>query len=328
MPSPLENDLKRLDGLAFRQREIFGPLVESFHGALPKLRKHPDFPKLERVYGWVLAPRTLWPLRVDGLVVVLIKVLSSRKALHPELKLVVDFLGEPPSLKVQAVVAAQEFVVQAGNYESLVKSQHKFDEIERNLATNKSLVAEWRQIKTQFDVSKHANRRGVIRRSMVQERNFRPDWKFNWKSEGDRFQAVFDAFCHRWDLYGMEKDKPLLLKLSVNLTPHGTLVMVPSYWSFDGNRDLRWGAIAKLHRARGVQRQGPKMSQGRQERRRDAEKAKRLWDAATKKGLRGYQREHEVMSHFGWPPQTDPSKLRRLLQLAQPKPLRPPLTQM
>lgn len=49
----------------------------------------------------------------------------------------------------------------------------------------------------------------------------------------------------------MEKDKPLLMKVSVNPTPYGTLIFVPRTWSFDARRDLDWGAITRLHRAAG-----------------------------------------------------------------------------
>jgi hypothetical protein len=54
----------------------------------------------------------------------------------------------------------------------------------------------------------------------------------------------------------MEGDRPLLLKLTVNLTPFGTMILIPGYWSFDPKRDLNWKAITALHRARGVQRYG------------------------------------------------------------------------
>ena len=106
---------------------------------------------------------------------------------------------------------------------------------------------------------------------MAQERNFRPkDWSFSWESEAPRFQNVFGAFCHRWDLYGMEWDRPLLLKLTVNLTPYGTIMMVPRYWSFDPRRDLKWKAITRLHRARSAQKQGLKLGSNRAERREEA----------------------------------------------------------
>ena len=56
-------------------------------------------------------------------------------------------------------------------------------------------------------------------------------------------QAVFDAFCMRWNLYGMQGDRPLVTKLSVNLTPHGTMIFIPAYWSFDYKRDVVRAAL-------------------------------------------------------------------------------------
>ena len=36
----------------------------------------------------------------------------------------------------------------------------------------------------------------------------------------------------------MQNDDPLPLKLAVNLTPYGTLIHIPAYWSFDPKRDM------------------------------------------------------------------------------------------
>jgi hypothetical protein len=87
----------------------------------------------------------------------------------------------------------------------------------------------------------------------------REGWAFRWTRTADRFHAVFDVFCQRWHLYGMRGDRPLLLKLTANLTPFGTMIFIPAYWSFDPKRDLNWRAITALHKARGVPRQGPKL---------------------------------------------------------------------
>lgn len=100
--------------------------------------------------------------------------------------------------------------------------------------------------------------KGIVRRWLVQERSFHPGWDFRWETERERFQVAFDAFCHRWNLYGMENERPLLLKLTVNPTPHGLLIMILTYWSFDPKRDLNWSEINRLLEARGVPRQGPK----------------------------------------------------------------------
>jgi hypothetical protein len=163
-------------------------------------------------------------------------------------------------------------------------------------------------------VEKYQNHKQIIRRRPVQERNFRFDWEFRWKTEEDRFLALFDAFCHRWNLYGMEGDKPLLLKLTVNLTPYGTIIFVPSYWSFDPKRDLNWGEITALHKARGVDRQGPKLSAIREARRHDAKRALQFWRKALEAGLKGEARIAWTIKQMGWHPQTDESKLKRLLR--------------
>lgn len=153
---------------------------------------------------------------------------------------------------------------------------------------------------------------------MVQERNFRPDgWEFRWQTIRDRFDLVFDAFCQRWILYGMEGDKPLLQKFSVNVTPFGTMIFIPRYWSFDGRRDIEWGAVNQLHRSREVRRQGEKLGLGELERKREAIKIQRLWHESKHRGLRGEERKSWVIEKMGWLPNNDFSRARRLLQLAK-----------
>jgi hypothetical protein len=132
---------------------------------------------------------------------------------------------------------------------------------------------------------------------------------------------VFDVFCWRWHLYGMRGDEPLLMKLTVNLTPYGTIILIPAYWSFDPKRDLKWRAITALHKARGVRKQGPKLSLSQIALREDAERAWSLWQKAAADGLKGKQRILTVTQQMGWHPKTDESKLRRLLKLVpKPKP--------
>ena len=213
------------------------------------------------------------------------------------------------------MISEYEQRVKAGSYEMLIAAQHKFDWLEGELGKNLELRADWEEIKGLFEVKRHQNASGVIRRRLAQERNFRPvDWKYSRATEEQRFQNVFDVFCHKWDLYGMEGDKPLLLKLTVNITPHGTIIMIPRYWSLDPKRDLKWGAITRLHRMRGVQRQGPKLSAGRVERRQESERARELWGEATEAGLKGQRRIDWVMGRMGWDARTDESRLRRILK--------------
>jgi hypothetical protein len=327
MESGLKADLKRFSRMAFVKASDCTEAIHRFHSLRSKVQRlksqkrkggerkeHADFELLGKVYEWVFVPMSIWPVDVRGLVLHLLDCVEGGKRVDGRATLLCEYLGDAPAREVCEQVAEYEHAVKAGSYESLIEAQYKFDLMERELEENTEFKADWERLKGEFAVEKYRNAKGVIRRRMVQERNFRPrDWKFAWKREAERFQNVFDAFCHRWDLYGMEKDRPLLLKLSVNLTPFSTMVEVPRYWSFDPKRDLKWGAVTRLHRMREVRRQGPKLSPSRAARHKEAALARRLWREATRAGLKGDGRKEWVMERLGWDARTDESRLRRLL---------------
>lgn len=163
-----------------------------------------------------------------------------------------------------------------------------------------------------WDVSRFQDHKGVIRRTLSAERNLRQPFAVNWKKRADRFQAVFDAFCWRWNLYGMQDDKPLLIKLSVNLTPQGTMIFIPAYWSFDAKRDVRWDAVMKLHRARANKMQGSVLAEGLETRRAMAAKLRSLDQEAHRLGLRGDKRHAFLCRKLGLVEGTDPKRISRL----------------
>jgi hypothetical protein len=196
----------------------------------------------------------------------------------------------------------------------MLKQRAKYDEPERALLENAELMKVWNGIKERFDVSKFQNTRGVIRRRVSGERNFREGWKFDWSNERGRFRELFDAMCYKWNLYGMEKDKPLLMKVSVNPTPHGTLIFVPRHLSFDPRRDLDWKLISGLHRARGASKQGPKLSSARNEKIAEARRAQSLWKEAAAKGKKGEARYEYVRERMGRDARADQGWLWRLLK--------------
>jgi len=324
----LAADLERLEGLAFGKVADRRRLVQEFHAVGEQAREHPDYALLKKVYGWVFVPLSLWPIDIEGLLLQMLQDAAAGRELDEKLRLKCGLLQEPPAADVIRMMSEYERNVTGGSYEMLIAAQHKFDQIEQELRANAELKADWAAIKAQFDVDKYRNRIGVIRRRPVQERNFHTaGWKFGWRTEAEQFQNVFDVFCHKWDLYGVQKappnptegnedkeDKPLLLKLTVNITPHGTMIMIPRYWSFDPRRDLKWSQIKNWHGLRSATKQGPKLSVNAIERRREAEKARELWKQATAAGLKGDRRTQWVMERLGWDPRTDESKLRRLVR--------------
>ncbi len=268
--------------------------------------------ELEPLYRWMFVPITLWPFNIQDVFRAFLARISTGKLFDDEMRLLLEVLPASPGEKVRAVVARHEHDVQRGHYEDLVTTTAKFDASEKAVASDPALNLEWNRIKELWNVDGYRDRKGVIRRTLGAERNLREPFSVAWKKRDGRFQAVFDAFCLRWNLYGVQGDTPLLMKLSVNVTPHGTMIFIPAYWSFDYKRDVRWDAVMNLHRARAARRQGPVLAAGRAERKKDAEKLLRLDKEACRRGLKGGRKHEFLCRGLGWVLATSPKRITRL----------------
>lgn len=310
-PPGLQKDLERLGALAFHRLEWAEPDIRRYH-ALRNEAPADVVAPLDVLYRWMFVPITLWPVNVQDVFAYGLAQVSAGKPLDKEIRLLLQVLPTLPSDNVCEVVARHEHDVQRGQYEPLVTTTAKFDAEELIAARNSELKNEWKRIKDTWNVDRFRDRKGVIRRSLSAERNLRQPFSVNWKSRAERFHAVFDAFCLRWNLYGMQGDKPLLIKLSVNLTPHGTMIFIPAYWSFDAKRDVRWDAVMKLHRARAPKKQGAALAAGVEERRAQAVKLKALEHEARLLRLRGEKRHAFLCRGLGFTERTDPKRIARL----------------
>jgi hypothetical protein len=318
MKSALERDLEHLERLAFHRLDECGDLVRCFHQLPQRAKQHQAYALMRMLHPWLVTPFSLWPIDCVGLGYHLLECIRLKRSPDEKLTLLLSFLKKPPAPMEQTAVAAHEHQVRTGDYELFISAKPKFKYKDEMLKEDPEFKADWDAIKSEFDVSKYRDPKGIIRRHMVQERNFRPDgWNFRWHTSKDRFNLVFDAFCQRWILYGMEGDSPLLQKFSVNVTPLGTMIFIPRYWSFDGRRDIAWSAVNKLHRSREVRRQGEKLGSGELARKREAIKAQKLWQQSKQMGLKGEDRKCWLIEQMGWPPNNDFSRARRLLQLAK-----------
>ncbi|PYL08730.1 MAG: hypothetical protein DME33_06560 [Verrucomicrobia bacterium] len=311
----LASDLKRLAALAYRRLENSKDLVEKFH-RLPRT-KHPDSDHLQKLYEWLFVPITLWPVDIEGLFRVgLYRALAGRR-LDNTMILLINLLPPLPSNRTQRAVSEHEHSVQYGNYEPLIRARHKYDNVERLLAEDPAFQAQWNAIKAHFDVKKFTDHKGIIRRRLVTERSMRDYWPVRWTKTADRFHAIFDVFCQRWHLYGMRGDRPLLLKLTANLTPFGTMIFIPAYWSFDPKRDLNWRAITALNKARGVPKQGSKLSANQSAARSEAIRATQVRKEADALKLKGEARTLWMLQKLNRDLRTDERQLRRILTRAR-----------
>ena len=90
------------------------------------------------------------------------------------------------------------------------------------------------------------------------------------------------------------------------------MIHVPSYWSFDPKRDIRWESIARLHRTRVRGRQGSALAEGRAERMKAAEKLRQLDQEALRLGHKGVKKHEFLCAGLGWVPETSPKRITRL----------------
>lgn len=309
MVSALQEDLAKLDALAYRRREAEEEDLRRYYALLRKGKK--VVAPVEALHRWMLIPCTLWPVDIHSLFCVCLDTFEDGAPMDEEMQFLLRHLPEPPSAEVCRVVAEHEHLVWKGGYESLVNSASKFDAEQKKAERNPELLREWEEIKAQWDTSRHTDHKGIIRRSLSGERNLKETFCVNWLEPDQRFQAAFDFFCLRWHLYGMEGDKPLVVKLSVNLTAHGMMMFIPSYWSFDASRDVKWPEVMKLHKARSL-KQGKALAEGYDQRRSDAAKLHKLDTEARCLKLRGEALHEFLCKGLKLDKGTDPKRLARL----------------
>jgi hypothetical protein len=307
----LDLDLKKLHARAFDRAGWAEEALRHYHDAIQKLDAA-AVGQLQGLYRWMFVPPTLWPFNVQDVLESCVADLQKGKRLNRQRRLLLDLLPEPPDETICEAAAEHELQVHKGIYENLVKTQAKYSQNEIAIRNDPQLRRQWARLKTAFKVQNYRDHKGVIRRTMTAERNLRPSFSVNVRRCEEVFQAAFDAFCLRWNLYGMQHDEPLLLKLAVNLTPYGTMIHIPAYWSFDPKRDIRWDAIASLHRVRVPGRQGNALVAGLADRMRAAEKLRRLDLDAIRLGLKGEKKHAFLCAGLGWVPDTSSKRLSRL----------------
>jgi len=310
MTPRLKADLKRLDALAYHRREWSEDTMTRWHDLLRE-RGAAAIAPIRALYEWMFVPVTLWPFSIHDVLDTCLEQVAAGNPLDRQMRLLLEMLPPLPAEEVCAAVGQHEHDVQAGRYEPLVTTTTKFDATERALAHEPELIRDWERIKAVWRVDKFRDAKGIIRRTLTAERNLHLT-SVDWKKPQRRFQVVFDAFCLRWNLYGMRDDEPLLMKLSVNLTPHGTMIFIPAYWSFDAKRDVRWGEVTRLHRARVPQRQGATLAAGWEERRRKTETLHALDREAKMLKLKGDARHLFLCEGLGYDVRTDQKQLTRL----------------
>lgn len=244
--------------------------------------------------------------------------------LGPLLELLVDAQGSgvraghnPFQLADANQVVLSEYERSLGMAEPAWKAPHKFAQHCQELSADAAFQADWARLKKSFPLDRFRDSAGILRRSALPERYWQPPTYPDLRTTREQFQVSFDVFCWKWFLYGMRRDEPLPDKLTFTFTPFGTQIFIPGYWSLDVTRDLVWKRILKLHRARGVARQGVKLASGQKERRAQLDRLVKADTHAKANGLKGASRYRFLKQAAGLTEATEDRQVRRLLEQAR-----------
>jgi len=321
-----------VQALPFINPEKATALLEFLFGEVPAIVALCDAPQtalLANAYGWCCLAfwqcESVFPALPENYAQYLQAALATPLSDHDEsamvlARLIVEFNAGGGQcgfnkliLEDAATIRESERLNYEGRYEVYLKTQAKYDEYVYFLEHSPDFQAEWQLIKTTYAYFL-ANKR-VLRRSPIPERNWLrggatgAEFHRPWA----QFKAIFDFFCWKYYLWGMDGDQPMLLKPSAVCTPHGTQIFIPGYLSFDAKRDLDFTQIGKLHRARGIPRQGPQRSRDRQEVDDSRRKARAADAEARSLGKKGDERYAYICKKAGILDSGDYRQLRELL---------------
>ena len=274
----------RLEELPFCDAETAGTLLLFLFGDLPKLLKErcePESERLAEAFAWVCFSfwqcGSAFPAFPENYAQFLHgELLKLPRERDPGTIALAGLLAHGPepaggdgrcgfnrlALSATAVIRDSETLMHEGRYEFYLKAREKYAEYECYLEQSGEFRADWDRIKACYGELRGQE---IVRRSLIPERNWERGPGAQFADAAQRFQAVFDLFCWKYYLWGMKGDSPLLQKTSVVFTPYGTQIFIPGYLSFDPKRDLDFSKVTRLHRARGISRQGPGFSVGRRE---------------------------------------------------------------
>jgi hypothetical protein len=230
----------------------------------------------------------------------------------------------------------------SGSPEWCWKTKYKYDLFAAQVKGTPEFHEDWRLLSKNFKLDRYRDPQGIIRRSLLVEGNWRKPsfadpvkmYKFpitsgavegNWRNpnlsdlwhEDNRFQVAFDFFCWKWFLYAMQGDEPLIQKLAVTLTPFGTQIFIPGFWSLDPTRDINWAKVTRLHRARGTVKQGEKLADNQKAHAGLVKRVQMADQAARKQNLRGQARYKHIKQSAGLVEAVDDAEIRRYLRQAR-----------
>jgi hypothetical protein len=281
---------------------------EELFPLLDQPEQKPHHPRLRRLLEWLVVPPTLWLMDHIGLSKAFAARLHGREEIDPRMLELLDDMSDVPEAEEQERASRDELDLQTGNYEGLLREPAKYIAMEDQAEANPNLLADWNRIKEVYKIGKFRHHKnGMIRRTQYLERGVPPEeFYFEKATSVERwlFQATFNQFCKRYNLFAMRFDEPMVERLTVTRTRFTTNISVPRWMKFNRD-DLLWELFQEKHYDPGVGKQGRKASINEVER---IDMLRRI-DAATlqakSENLKGEPLRRRIEDMAKLPPHTD-----------------------
>jgi len=203
------------------------------------------------------------------------------------------------------------------NFEDIYLTEEKYSIYRTRVMENEEFRRDWQILKKRFgEIISHDK---IVLRSMEDGPGSMNRAQMSLQPRPLRFQDAFGFFCWKWFLDGMNGDEPIVAKLSFEVTPFGTTIFIPGYWSFDPKRDIKWKELIQFHRSRGIKRQGEAFEPNR----RDRENKERIFLEAERLSLACGEKGRELVKRCirmaGLATNTNPAYVYRVLREAKRK---------
>ncbi|MFN7141474.1 MAG: hypothetical protein ACK4UN_19265, partial [Limisphaerales bacterium] len=295
-PQTLETDQeyqkakKELEKFGFHQKEKIGELFPTVYLMMKSPRYKPYHHYLRTAWEWFLIASSIWPGEFIPIVTHLVELIRKGKPLPPAMILIMKFANHFPPLEMRLMAARRQQKAHNGEYEDLLNDNEKFVLREEEVQVDPELQKSWEMMKAVFDMASFENDIGVVRRYPVSERGFRLGWKFDPNDPESMMRTALTLLSHPYDLYGFQKDIPLIAKFTANPSAFGTIMLSPKYQATDLARDLNRKTFGEFPKGYGSARKGAKSLAAKRERENEAIRAYSASLRAAELGLKGKER--------------------------------------
>ena len=255
----LEEDINYLEKLAFRRKNLLTNCFTRLHAIRcdPQFAEHVEI--LDTLRKLLRKAYSRYSSDFKTVADHVCEEIKAGRPLHPAVPAALKIYASIPSDDAEEIVIACEWNQSEGNYDDFLtdKGKDKAKAAEEELAGNAEAQAD---LEAFFQRHPHmAKKRGVITRTLMLERNRKPDnFKFEPTPEG-LAQLELNALAAKHVLWGLEKGKMLRQRLTVTISDLSVDISIPRGQSVDFQRDLNWKAILEYIRLSGAERQGEKL---------------------------------------------------------------------